>query len=83
MAKFKHLIIALLSVALVAAIAIGGTVAYISDFDEDVSVMTSGNVKIRQNVYQRGENGLEPFVQGSEAYPAVYGLPSMPALELS
>ncbi len=81
MSKMKNLLLVLVSVALVAAIAIGGTVAYISDSDEDVSVMTSGDVKIQQNVYQRDGSVLVPFVQNGEAYPAVYGLSGMPALE--
>ena len=39
--------------ALVAALSIGGTMAYLQDDDSDVNVMTLGNVKIKQHEYQR------------------------------
>ena len=42
----KKTIALLLTVALTAAVAIGGTLAYLSDEDEDVNVMTLGNVFI-------------------------------------
>ena len=38
----------LLIVALTAAVAVGGTMAYLTDTDEDTNVMTLGNVKIDQ-----------------------------------
>ncbi len=41
------------SYAAVAAVAIGGTVAYLSDSESDINVMTAGNVSIVQNEYQR------------------------------
>lgn len=50
----------LLCLALVfsAALAIGGTMAYLQDTDEDVNVMTLGNVHIEQLEYERVvENG--------------------------
>ena len=43
----------LLVIAMTAAIAVGGTMAYLTDTDEDVNVMTLGNVKIDQLEYER------------------------------
>ena len=47
------------SYAAVAALAIGGTVAYLTDTDDDVNVFTMGNVQIEQLEYERvvDENG--------------------------
>jgi len=45
-----------LSVALIAVMAICGTLAYLTSEDGDVNVMTLGNVKIEQHEYQRAEN---------------------------
>lgn len=50
----KRAIAFLLVVALTAAIAIGGTMAYLTDTDMDTNVMTLGNVKIDQLEYERG-----------------------------
>ncbi len=82
-----------LSYVLVVALAITGTVAYLSDTDSDVNVMTLGNVTIAQHEYQRAtdENGvfitdtidsktsyvLEAFKQGKPLLPIV-GDPSLP-----
>lgn len=42
----------------IASLAIGGTVAYLTDTDSDVNVMMLGNVQIEQHEYQRvGEDG--------------------------
>ena len=38
----------LVVIVLTAAIAVGGTMAHLTDSDEDVNVMTVGNVKIDQ-----------------------------------
>ena len=46
MAKFKKALLISASFVLVAAMAIGGTMAYLTDNDSDVNVMTLGNVKI-------------------------------------
>ena len=51
--KLKNLLLSGLSLVLVAALAIGGTVAYLKDDDSDVNVMTLGNVKIEQHEYER------------------------------
>ena len=49
----KKAIAMLLAVAMTAALAIGGTLAYLTDTDEDVNVMTLGQVKIDQLEYER------------------------------
>ena len=56
---------------LTAALAIGGTTAYLKDEDHDVNVMTLGNVKIEQIEQERSENGeLVDFTQSKPLYPA-------------
>ena len=51
--KLKNILLSGLSLVLVAALAIGGTVAYLQDDDSDVNVMTLGNVSIAQHEYER------------------------------
>ena len=85
--KLKNILLSGLSLVLVAALAIGGTIAYLQDSDSDVNVMTLGNVKIAQHEYERAvdANGayktetidnqtsyvLQPFTQGKPLYPIV------------
>lgn len=70
--KLKNLLLSGLSLVLVAALAIGGTVAYLQDDDSDVNVMTLGNVSIEQIEQERDENGnLVDFKQAKPAYPVV------------
>ena len=82
----KKFIALLLTVVLTAAVAIGGTVAYLQDEDSDVNVMTLGNVKIEQHEYERvvDEDGtyktdtidnvksyvLKDFTQGKSLLPS-------------
>ena len=62
----KKVLLAVLSMALVAAVSIGATLAYLQDSDSDVNVMTLGNVKIEQNEYERVvENGAYKVENGS------------------
>ena len=69
----KKTIALLLTVALTAAVAIGGTLAYLSDEDEDVNVMTLGNVFIDQLERERNEAGdLVDFVDNRPLFPALY-----------
>ena len=84
--KLKNLLLSGLSLVLVAALAIGGTIAYLQDDDSDVNVMTLGNVSIEQLEYERAmnENGtyktatidnrtsyvLQPFTQGKALLPS-------------
>ena len=85
--KLKNILLPGLSLVLVAALAIGGTVAYLQDDDSDVNVMTLGNVKIEQHEYERVVNAdgtfatdtidgvtsyvLKDFTQGKDLLPIV------------
>lgn len=51
--KLKNVLLTGLSFALVVAVAIGGTWAYLTSSDDDVNVMTLGNVSIKQHEYER------------------------------
>ena len=91
--KIKNILISALSLVLVAAVSIGGTLAYLTSEDSDVNVMTMGNVKIAQHEYERATNEdgtyktdtidnqtsyvLEAFEQGKVLLPIV-GDPSLP-----
>ena len=84
--KLKNILLSGLSLILVAALAIGGTVAYLQDEDSDVNVMTLGNVSIEQLEYERAMNEdgtyktatidnrtsyvLQPFTQGKALLPS-------------
>ena len=75
----KKIIAWLLVLALTAAISIGATLAYLTDTDEDVNVMTVGKVKIDQLEYERvsdetsGEDALvQEFHDNKPLYPGVY-----------
>lgn len=59
--KLKNLLLTGLSFVLVATVAIGGTVAYLTSEDSDVNVMTVGNVKIAQHEYERVVNADGTF----------------------
>ena len=54
--KLKNVLLTGLSFVLVAAVAIGGTFAYLTSTDSDVNVMTMGNVSIAQHEYERIQN---------------------------
>ena len=77
MKKFKKALAMLLSLVLTAALAISGTIAYLTWQDSKVNVMTMGNVKIEQFEMERvfDENGnvidMQPFTQGQTLMPAV------------
>ena len=68
----KYLLMAV-SIVLVAALAIAGTVAYLTDTDEEINVMTIGNVQIDLIEQQRNEDGtaLEDFEQNKLLMPIV------------
>ena len=51
----KKILAWLLVLTLTAAVSIGATLAYLTDTDEDVNVMTLGNVDIQQIELQRAE----------------------------
>ena len=56
MSKLKKVLLMCTAYVLVAALAIGGTIAYLQDSDSDVNVMTLGNVSIAQHEYERATN---------------------------
>ena len=65
-------------VAITAALAVGGTMAYLTDTDDDVNVMTIGNVKIQQIEQERvdpetsgPDAALQDFQNDKPLYPAV------------
>lgn len=81
--KLKNVLLTGLSFVLVAAVAIGGTFAYLTSQDSDVNVMTLGNVSIEQHEYERevDANGnyvtdanygykLKDFTQAKPLFPA-------------
>ena len=87
MSRMKKVLLMCTAYVLVAALAIGGTVAYLQDDDSDVNVMTLGNVKIAQHEYERVVNAdgtfatdtidgvtsyvLKDFTQGKDLLPIV------------
>ena len=71
MNKRKLLLVAL-SLCMVAILAMGGTLAYLTDTDSQLNVMTLGKVDISQNEQQQGENGeLVDFAQNKPLLPMV------------
>ena len=74
----KKVIAWLLVLALTAAISIGATLAYLTDTDEDVNVMTLGKVKIDQLEYERVDDEskdadatVQEFHDNKPLYPAI------------
>jgi hypothetical protein len=79
MKKLTKILAMFLALATTAALSVGLTTAYLTDKDEDVNVMTLGNVSIEQIEQERDENGkLVDFTQAKPAYPAVYEGTSIP-----
>ncbi len=73
MSKFKKVLALLLVVALTAALSVSLTMAYLQDTDEQVNVMTLGNVYIDQIEQERDSAGkLVGFTRAKPLYPAVY-----------
>lgn len=72
MSKLKKVLLMGTAYALVVALAVGLTVAYLQHDDSDVNVMTLSNVQIEQIEQERDENGnLVPFSQEKPAFPVV------------
>ncbi len=76
----KKVIAWMLVLALTAAVSIGATLAYLTDTDEDVNVMTLGKVKIDQLEYERidvetkdDEAAVQEFHDNKPLLPAVTG----------
>ncbi|MBQ5657729.1 MAG: BspA family leucine-rich repeat surface protein [Bacteroidaceae bacterium] len=75
----KKFIAWFLVLALTAAVSIGATLAYLTDTDEDVNVMTIGKVKIDQLEYERIDTEttdedatVQEFHDNKPLYPGVY-----------
>ena len=87
--KLKKVLLGATAVALTAAVSIGATLAYLTDSDEDVNVMTLGNVYIDQIEQERvdddaAQDQLTDFEQNQPMLPAVYPgseIPMAPADE--
>lgn len=67
--KKKTILVAAIAVMLVAALVVGGTLAYFTDTKSADNTFTVGNVKIDLIEQQKGEKGLEPFVKGKQLVP--------------
>lgn len=68
MTKKKILVLAL-TIAMVAILAVGGSLAYLTDTKSATNTFTVGNVKIDLIEQQKGEKGLEGFAQGKTLKP--------------
>lgn len=72
MKKLSKFLAMVLALALTVGLSVSLTVAYLTDTDEQVNVMTLGNVSIEQIEQERDENGdLTDFTQAKPALPAV------------
>ena len=72
MKNFKKVIIMCLAMVLVAALAIAGTIAYLTDTDSKTNVMTVGSVEIEQIEQEYNEAGeLVDFTQAKPLMPYV------------
>ena len=67
--KKKTILVAAIAVMLVAALVVGGTLAYFTDKDNATNTFTVGNVSIDLNEQQKGKNGLVPFEQNKQLVP--------------
>ena len=68
----KSTLLMVLSLVLALTVGLGTTLAYLTDTDADVNVMTLGNVDIEQIELERDEDGnLKDFSQNKPLYPAV------------
>lgn len=81
--NLKKVMLGATAVALTAAVSIGATLAYLTDTDEDVNVMTLGDVYIDQIEQERvddaeNQDQLVDFEQNKPMLPAVYPGSSIP-----
>lgn len=81
--KLKKILLGTTAVALTAAVSIGATLAYLTDTDEDVNVMTLGDVYIEQIEQERvdddaAQTELKEFEQNQPLLPAVFPGSSIP-----
>lgn len=68
MTKKKILVLAL-TIAMVAILAVGGSLAYLTDKESKTNTFTVGNVQINLIEQQKGANGLENFTQDKVLKP--------------
>ena len=73
----KKIIALALSALLLVGAAVVGTVAFLTDTDQAINVMTSGNIEIEQWEMQRQGNTLVEF-KNDEMWPAFTMTPSNP-----
>ena len=81
--KLNRKLMLILAVVLSVAMAAGGTMAYLQDTDEDVNVMTLGNVYIDQIEKERvddtdNQTKLQDYTHEKALFPAVYEGSSIP-----
>ena len=71
--KKKTILVAAIAVMLVAALVVGGTLAYFTDTKTETNTFTVGNVKIDLNEQQGNEDGtgLVPYDDGKTLMPIV------------
>lgn len=68
----KKILAMCLCIAMLATAIVGGTLAYFTDTDEATNTFTTAKVNIALIEQQRGENGLEEYVnEGKVLYPIV------------
>ena len=81
----KKIVTLCLAAVLVIMVVAGASLAYLTDTKQATNTFTIGNVQISLIEQQRGENGLEDFVQGKKLLPIVgsaqgekdaYGMPT-------
>ena len=65
MKKVKNILLAILSIVLVAVLSVAGTIAYLTSEDSDINVMTMGNVKIEQHEYERVVDANGKWIQST------------------
>ncbi len=76
----KKVLAWLLTIAMTGALAVGGTLAYLTDADEDVNVMTLGKVKIDQLEYERVD--VEAQAENAEVQEFHDNKPLLPAVTM-
>ncbi|MBE5816090.1 MAG: hypothetical protein E7320_12995, partial [Clostridiales bacterium] len=75
----KRTLLMVVSIVASLALAATGTLAYLSDSDMDVNVMTLGKVDIVQNEQERRDDGtLDAFTDNKPLLPAVFPGSSIP-----
>jgi len=77
--NMKRTIALVLTIAICATMALGGTLAFLTDTEEALNVMTVGRVNIELIEQQRNENGdLEDYEQNKQLLPIVGSAQSDP-----